>query len=106
MFTLTPVTIGAAPTNISNGQANGISVVINSVSTSDNSFSAQTQSGATFTVKSNASTVYQGLTAFWILPRAESPISISRFSQTHRSLRRVSKSMALRRRTSTLVSRS
>ncbi len=64
VFTLTPVTMGAAPTNISNGQANGISVVINSVSTSDNSFSAQTQSGATFTVKSNASTVYQGLTAF------------------------------------------
>ena len=63
-FTLTPVTIGAAPTNISNGQANGVSVVINSVSAGDNSFSAATQSGATFTVKSSASTVYQGLTGF------------------------------------------
>ncbi len=64
VFTLTPVTIGAAPTNIANGQANGISVEINSLNAGDSSFSATTQSGATFTVKSSASTVYQGLTGF------------------------------------------
>jgi hypothetical protein len=63
-FTLTPVTISAAPTNETNGLISGFDAQIQTVNSSNNTFTMLADNGATITVKSSAATVFQGIGGF------------------------------------------
>jgi hypothetical protein len=62
VFTLTPVTIAAQPTNETNGKVTVSDAQVTSVSTSGNTFTVQTvDSPPALTIVSNASAVFQGI---------------------------------------------
>lgn len=63
VFSLTPVTISAQPTNDANGKITGLDAQITSVNQAGASFIAQVPNGASINLNSNASTVFQGVTA-------------------------------------------
>jgi len=61
VFTLTPVAISSPPTNEQNGKLGPILSLINSVSSTGNSFVAQTSNGVSISVICDDSTTYQGI---------------------------------------------
>jgi len=62
VFTLTPVTLAAQPTNETNGKVTVSDAQVTSVSASGNTFTVQTvDSPPALTIVSNASTVFQGI---------------------------------------------
>jgi hypothetical protein len=63
-FTLTPVPISAAPTNETNGLVSGFDAQIQTVNSSNNTFTMLVDNGATITVKTSTVTVFQGINAF------------------------------------------
>jgi hypothetical protein len=67
-FNVTPVTLAAEPTNITNGKATGLRGMIGTVTNEGTSFSVAGDFGAgasppTWQVSSNGSTVFQGITS-------------------------------------------
>jgi hypothetical protein len=62
VFTLTPVSIAAQPTNETNGKVTGVNALVTTIGTTGNSFTAQTTAGALLSLSSNASTTFQGIT--------------------------------------------
>lgn len=63
-FTLTPVTLASAPTNVQNGKMTSLMGLILSIDTMKNSFTVTAADGPTWSVQSSSSTVYQGVAAF------------------------------------------
>jgi hypothetical protein len=61
VFTLTPVSISPQPSNETNGKITGLDAQVSALNATSNNFTALTTDGVTLTVKSDASTVYQGL---------------------------------------------
>ena len=61
VFSLAPISISANPTNINNGKIIGVAVQIAAVNAGNNSFTAQTSDGISFTIKTSASTQFQGI---------------------------------------------
>jgi hypothetical protein len=61
VFTLSPITISAAPTSIADGRILGLNGSVNSVSSAANTFSLLLADGAVLTAKTNSSTVFQGI---------------------------------------------
>jgi hypothetical protein len=64
VFTLTPLTLSAQPTNELNGKFSGINARITSINASANNFMAQTADGFSLTVNSGAGTAFQGVASF------------------------------------------
>jgi hypothetical protein len=65
VFTLTPVTIAAQPTDETNGKVTVIDAEVSSVGTDGKTLTAQTgNTGATLTIVSSADTVFQGIAGF------------------------------------------
>jgi hypothetical protein len=64
VFTLTPLALSPQPTNELNGKFTGLDARIISIDAATNSFVAQTPDGFSLTVKSGASTAFQGVAAF------------------------------------------
>jgi len=60
-FNLSPVTISSQPTNSGNGKEIGLEGLVASTDTGGNSFTVTAADGPSWTVKSNGSTVYQGI---------------------------------------------
>lgn len=61
VFSLTPLTISAQPTNDANGKITGLDAQITSVGQDGGGFVAQVPNGASINVNSNGSTVFQGV---------------------------------------------
>jgi len=65
VFTLTPVSIAAQPTDETNGKVTVINAEVSSVGASSNIFMAQTgNTGATVAIATNTTTVFQGISGF------------------------------------------
>lgn len=65
VFTLTPVSIAAQPTDETNGKVTVIDAEVSSVGTDGKTFTAQTgNTGATLTIVSGTATVFQGIAGF------------------------------------------
>lgn len=65
VFTLTPISIAAQPTDETNGKVTVIGAEVSSVGTDGKTFTAQTgNTGATLTIVSGAGTVFQGISDF------------------------------------------
>ena len=64
MFNLSPVAVSSQPTNVGNGKESGIDGQISSVSSIGNGFSLVTADGATLSLNTGGSTVYQGIPGF------------------------------------------
>ena len=65
VFTLTPVTIAEQPTDETNGKVTVIDAEVSSVGADGKTFTAQTgNTGATLTIASNTTTVFQGISGF------------------------------------------
>jgi hypothetical protein len=60
-FTLSPLSISAAPTDETNGKITGITTQVMAVNADANSFTVQATGGEPLTIKSNATTTYQGI---------------------------------------------
>jgi len=63
-FNLIPVTFSAQPTNAENGKETNLEGQISFVNSANNSFTMVLSDGQTLSVKSNGSTVYQGVKGF------------------------------------------
>jgi hypothetical protein len=63
-FNLTPVTFSPQPTNAENGKETNLEGQISFVNSANNNFTLVLSDGQTLSLKSNASTVYQGLSGF------------------------------------------
>lgn len=63
-FNLTPVTIATQPTNSGNGLEAGLEGIIASVDGSGSSLTVTADDGPSWTIASNSSTVYQGISDF------------------------------------------
>src|SRR5581483_988045 len=61
VFTLTPVSIAANPTDLNNGKITGLEAQIASVNPAGNSFTAQTADGTMLNLSSSATTQFQGV---------------------------------------------
>jgi hypothetical protein len=61
VLTLTPIALGAQPTNDANGKSTGVNGMVTSVETSSANFTVQTTDSAVLTLNSNASTIFQGI---------------------------------------------
>jgi hypothetical protein len=65
VFTLTPITIAAQPTDETNGKVTVVGAEVSSVGTDGKTFTAQTgNTGAALTIVSGAGTVFQGISNF------------------------------------------
>jgi hypothetical protein len=64
VFTLTPISIAAEPTNETNGKVTGVNAQITSVGADGKSLTAQTTAGVPLNLSLNASTTYQGIEGF------------------------------------------
>jgi hypothetical protein len=63
-FNLEPITLAATPTNAQNGLVEAVEGRFSSVSTTDTSFGFVTAANAPFTISTNASTVFSGVSGF------------------------------------------
>lgn len=61
VFTLSPITISANPTNLNNGKLGGMDAQITSVNAGTNSFTAQTADGTLLTMNTASDTQFQGV---------------------------------------------
>jgi hypothetical protein len=65
VFTLTPISIAAQPTDETNGKVTVINAEVSSLGADGKTFTAQTgNTGAALTIASNTSTVFQGISGF------------------------------------------
>ncbi|HXO00201.1 MAG TPA: hypothetical protein VN881_14085 [Candidatus Acidoferrales bacterium] len=65
VFTLTPISIAAQPTDETNGKVTVINAEVSSISADGKTFTAQTgNTGATLTIASNTATEFQGVSGF------------------------------------------
>jgi hypothetical protein len=84
-FTLSPLSISAEPTNETNGKITGIFNQVTAVKADANNFTVQTTGGASFTMKSNATTTYQGIAGLSALA-AEQVVNLDAAIQADGSL--------------------
>ncbi|MFI5089738.1 MAG: DUF5666 domain-containing protein [Terriglobales bacterium] len=63
-FTLTPVSLASPPTNVENGKVTGLEGQIASVNATGDSFNVAAADGPSWSVQSNGSTLYQGISGF------------------------------------------
>ena len=63
-FNLEPITLAATPTNAQNGLVEAVEGRFSSVSTTDTSFGFVTAANGPFTISTNASTVFSGVSGF------------------------------------------
>jgi hypothetical protein len=84
-FTLSPLSISAEPTNETNGKIAGIFSQVMAVNADANSFTVQTTNGAPFTMKSDATTKYQGIAGLSALA-AEQVVNLDAAIQADGSL--------------------
>lgn len=64
VFTLTPISIAAQPTNETNGKVTGVNAQLTSVGTDGKSLTAKTTAGVLLNLSLNATTTYQGIAGF------------------------------------------
>jgi len=64
VFTLSKLAVAAQPTNEQNGKIVGLPALISSIDQTNNSIGIHVSNGADFSVGTNASTVYQGISDF------------------------------------------
>ena len=84
-FTLTAVPFAAQPTNAANGRFTGLSGLVTAVNAQANSFSVTASSGAVWSLTSNSSTSYQGVSGYSTLG-VGMPVDLDANAQTDGSL--------------------